>query len=326
MPATHLLAPADILWKTVKSYGLDPEPIFLEEDISREMIMAPGTRISYKKAQHLWEKLSNRINDPCFGLRAAQYWHPSHFNALGFAWLASGTLREAFALLDRYVHMISESTKIHLEEDTTGLSVVLSDTMEQPAFMDFSIIILSEACRLNFGNDFRPVAINFIHPELSCADEYVRLFEAPVTFNAKDDRFTISSRDADKRLPTGNKHLASLHDQYILRYLGKMKSLNFAHQVKAAFLDLMPSGHISVEMVAHRLNMTARSLQRRLGDEGTTFSNLVDEARRDLAEDYINDPSFSLMEVAFVLGFSGSSSFSRAYKRWTGMSPSKARK
>ena len=326
MPATHLLAPADILWKTVKSYGLDPEPIFLEEDISREMIMAPGTRISYKKAQHLWEKLSNRINDPCFGLRAAQYWHPSHFNALGFAWLASGTLREAFALLDRYVHMISESTKIHLEEDTTGLSVVLSDTMEQPAFMDFSIIILSEACRLNFGNDFRPVAINFIHPELSCADEYVRLFGAPVTFNAKDDRFTISSSDADKRLPTGNKHLASLHDQYILRYLGKMKNLNFAHQVKAAFLDLMPSGHISVERVSHRLNMTARSLQRRLGDEGTTFTYLVDEARRDLAEDYIHDPSFSLMEVAFILGFSGYSSFSRAYKRWTGMSPSKARK
>ena len=326
MPATHLLAPADILWKTVKSYGLDPEPIFLEEDISREMIMAPGTRISYKKAQHLWEKLSNRINDPCFGLRAAQYWHPSHFNALGFAWLASATLREAFTLLDRYVHMISESTKIHLEENTTGLSVVLSDTMEQPAFMDFSIIILSEACRLNFGSDFRPVAINFIHPELSCADEYVRLFGAPVTFNAKDDRFTISSRDADKRLPTGNKHLASLHDQYILRYLGKMKSLNFAHQVKAAFLDLMPSGHISVERAAHRLNMTARSLQRRLGDEGTTFSNLVDEARRDLAEDYIHDPSFSLMEVAFILGFSGYSSFSRAYKRWTGMSPSKARK
>jgi AraC-like DNA-binding protein len=72
--------------------------------------------------------------------------------------------------------------------------------------------------------------------------------------------------------------------------------------------------------------MTARSLQRRLRDESTTFSKLVDEARRELAEDYIHDPNFSLMEIAFILGFSDFSSFSRAYKRWTGMSPSKVRK
>ncbi|MGB5882783.1 MAG: AraC family transcriptional regulator [Desulfobulbales bacterium] len=326
MSATYLLSPADILWKTLEAYGLDPEPIFLVEDITREMIMKPGTRISYKKSQNLWGKLSNLIKDPCFGLRAGQYWHPSHFNALGFAWLASVTLREALTRLVRYVHMISESTKIHLVENPAGLSVVYSDTMELPAYMDFSMIILSEACRLNFGNGFKPVAINFIHSEPSCAGDYVRFFNAPVTFNANDDRFIISSSDADKRLPTGNKNLASLHDQYILRYLDRMNDLNLAQQVKTAFLDLMPAGHISVKRVARRLNMTARSLQRRLRAEGTTFSKLVDEARRELAEDYIHDPSFSLMEVAFILGFSDFSSFSRAYKRWTGISPSKVRK
>ena len=326
MFATYLLSPADILWKTLEGYGLDPAPIFLEMDITREMIIKPGARISHKKSQNLWEKLSNLIKDPCFGLRAGQYWHPSHFNALGFAWLASTTLREAFTRLDRYFHMLSESTKIHLEENRAGLSLVYSDTMELPAFMDFSMIILSEACKMNFGSDFKPVAINFIHSEPTCADDYVQFFKAPVTFNANDDRFTISASDADKRLPTGNKHLASLHDQYILRYLEKMKSITLAQRVKSAFLDLMPAGHISIERVARRLNMTARSLQRRLKDENTTFSKLVDEARRELAEDYIHDFSFSLMEVAFILGFSDYSSFSRAYRRWTGMSPSKVRK
>jgi AraC-like DNA-binding protein len=72
--------------------------------------------------------------------------------------------------------------------------------------------------------------------------------------------------------------------------------------------------------------MSARSLQRRLREEGTTFRNLVDEVRRDLAQDYIGDPGISLMEVAFVLGFSVYSSFSRAYKRWTGMSPGEGRR
>ena len=326
MSATYLLSPADIVWQTLEAYGYDPEPIFLMEDITREMIMEPGTRISHNKSHNLWKKLSDIIKDPCFGLLAGKYWHPSHFNALGYAWLASVTLRDALTRLDRYFHMISEKTKIHLKENATELSVVLSNTMEVPAFMDFSMIILTEACRLNFGVDFKPVAINFIHSEPSCAGDYVRFFKAPVTFNAKDDRFTISLSDADKRLPTGNKQLASLHDQYIVRYLDKMNNFNFAQKVKVAFLDLMPAGHISVMRVARRLNMTVRSLQRRLRDENTTFSKLVDEARRELAEDYIHDPIFSLMEIAFILGFSDYSSFSRAYKRWTGMSPTKARK
>ena len=91
MSATYLLSPSSILWKTLEAYGFDPEPIFLEMDITYEMIFKPGTRISHKNTQNLWEKVSNLIEDPCFGLRAGQYWHPSHFNALGFAWLASTT-------------------------------------------------------------------------------------------------------------------------------------------------------------------------------------------------------------------------------------------
>ena len=72
--------------------------------------------------------------------------------------------------------------------------------------------------------------------------------------------------------------------------------------------------------------MSTRSLQRRLREEGRIFSELVDEVRRDLAEDYIRDPGISLMEVAFVLGFSVYSSFARAYKRWTGVSPGEGRR
>ena len=66
MSATYLLSPTDILWKTLEAYGLDPEPIFLVEDITREMIMKPGTRISYKKSQNLWGKLSNLIKGSLF--------------------------------------------------------------------------------------------------------------------------------------------------------------------------------------------------------------------------------------------------------------------
>ena len=139
------------------------------------------------------------------------------------------------------------------------------------------------------------------------------------------DRLTISADDADKRLASGNKHLARLNDQYILQYLAGLDEQDFIVRIKGASLDLLPSGRISLERVASRLNVSVRSLQRRLRDEGTTFRQLVDDVRRELAEDYIGDPATSLMEVAFVLGFSIYSSFSRAYKRWTGLSPVEGR-
>jgi len=326
MSATHLLSQKDILWKILEFYGHDPAPIFLRQGINREMMMKSGMRISYRKSHNLWEKASELIKTPCFGLRAVEYWHPSHFNALGYAWLASVTMREAFTRFDRYVHMITESTDTYLVENSEGLSVVLSTTMDVPAYMDLTMTILTTMCRLNLGRDFRPLAISFIHPELSCTHEYVSFFNAPVTFSADVDKLTISATDADRRLASGNKHLARLNDQYILRYLAGLNNQELHQRVKGVFVDLLPSGHISVKRVARRLNMSKRSLQRKLHEEGMTFSELVDEVRRELAEGYIRDPGINLMEVAFILGFSVYSSFSRAYKRWTGISPAEGRR
>lgn len=87
----------------------------------------------------------------------------------------------------------------------------------------------------------------------------------------------------------------------------------------------MPSGGVSNEKVAQKLNMSTRTLQRKLKASHTTFRTLLDEVRHEFAANYIQDSTFSLMEIAFVLGYSEYSSFSRAYKSWTGISPSEIR-
>ena len=91
-------------------------------------------------------------------------------------------------------------------------------------------------------------------------------------------------------------------------------------------MDMLPSGGVSYEKVAQRLNMSPRSLQRKLQIDHTTFRSLLEEVRQEIAENYIHDSTVNLMEIAFVLGYSEYSSFSRAYKRWTKISPSKIRK
>ena len=323
---THLLSPVDILWNILIDYGYDAESVFLEEGIDREMMLKPGMRITHARADSLLSKLNGLIDDPCWGLRGVKFWHPSHFNALGYAWLASGTLREALNRAVRYAHLIGEDRQHRLEDTAKGLTVTLSRSLKLPALMDLAMSIWLSACRLNYGSDLNPVEVNFIHSQLACAEEYDSYFKAPVNFNADYDSFTLPADAVDKRLPVGNPHLATLSDQYIITYLAELDKNNTVQRVKGAIIDMLPSGEISGERVAQKLNMSTRSLQRKLQRAHTTFGALLDEVRQELAEHYIHDSNISLTEIAFVLGYSEYSSFWRAYKRWTKISPSEIRK
>ncbi len=271
-------------------------------------------------------KLNGLIGDPCWGLRGVKFWHPSHFNALGYAWLASGRLREALTRATRYAHIIGEDREHRLEDTAKGLTVTLSRSLKLPALMDLAMSIWLSACRLNYGPDLNPVEVNLIHSQLACAEEYDSYFKAPIKFNADTDSITFPADAVDKRLPIGNSHLSTLSDQYIVTYLSELDKNNIVQRVNGAIIEMLPSGGVSDEKVAERLNMSTRSLHRKLQGAHTTFGKLLDEVRREIAEHYIHDSKVSLMEIAFVLGYSEYSSFWRAYKRWTKTSPSDIRK
>ena len=103
MTATYLLSSGNILWEILGKYGHDPEPFFSEEGVNKDMLFEQGKRISFNQVNNLWIKAESLIEDPCFGLEAADFWHPSYFCALRYAWLASTTLRKALERLERVV-------------------------------------------------------------------------------------------------------------------------------------------------------------------------------------------------------------------------------
>lgn len=322
---THLLSPADILWKILEDYGHNAGSVFLEVGIDREMLLQPGARVSHAKAEILWARVNEIIEDPCFGLHAAKFWHPCHLHALGHAWLASSTLREALGRACRYARIVGEDRKTQIEDTAEGTIITLSNSLTQPPLMDLSMAILVSACRMNYGPELIPVAVNFIHNRPACSEQYKSFFQSQVNFNADSDCLILPTHAVDKRLPIGNPLLASINERYILSYLAEMDKTKIVSLVKGTIVDMMPSGVVSEEKVAAKLNLSRRSLQRKLKTDRTTFQQLLDEVRQELAKSYIRDPSISLMEIAFLLGYSEYSSFSRAFKRWTSISPSVAR-
>ena len=326
MSATYLLSPLVSLWKIFLAYGHDPEPIFSREGVDYDMILRPGTRIPFRAIDNLWTKATDLIEDPCFGLRAAEFWHPSSFNTLGYACLASSTLREALTRLYRYARMISGTAEIHFDETAKGLTLTISDSLKHPARIDFAMANIMAGCRLNYGEELRPVAVGFIHSQPSCAEKHLSFFRAPVYFSAKSDSITFAIGDVDMELPSGNPHLALISDHITIKYLAKLDKEDIVHRVKAAIIEHLPSGKVTHDKISDSLAMSVRSLQRKLQQNGTSFRDVLDSTREDLAKQYVGDMGVELTETAFLLGFSEHSAFSRAFKRWTGHSPKEARK
>lgn len=144
-------------------------------------------------------------------------------------------------------------------------------------------------------------------------------------FDAAVDSLTLSLEAVDKRLPSANPHLAQINDQVMIKYLAQLNRDDIIQRTKAAIIEQLPSGGVTIDEIAKELYMSTRNLQRQLQERGTTFTAQMDEIRRKLAETYIQDRRLGLSEISFLLGFSEHSSFSRAFKRWTGESPTESR-
>ena len=324
MTCTVLAQTTELALSLLRSYRLDPGPCFRQAGLDSSSVPDPSARVSQSAAQALWQCVADSVDDPDFALRLGGLWHPSHMHALGYAWLASSSLRTALNRLVRYIRVVNEEIRVSLEENDESLVV----TVENPARVDppywFSVsdmTILLAMCRANCGDDLSPVRVTFPHEQPVSTMEYFRYFRCPVEFGAAECSMELSLEDVDRPLPGSNPMLAQLNDQVMIQYLARLDEEDIIARTKAAIIDLLADGRVSDELVAEALHLSTRTLQRRLSDQGTTFKTVLKDVRQDLAMKYIRDSAITLTELSFRLGFSEMSAFSRAFKSWTGQSP-----
>lgn len=327
---TTLASAAGLLWKVIESYDQDPEPYFRKARIDPKLINDPRARLSLTSVDNIYHALFESVNDPCMGLKLACLWHPSYLASLGYAWLASSTLHTALNRLSRYVRIINDAISVSLEEvGDTLVITVSSDDRELPNYYqdDSSSAILVNMCRANYGKELNPISVSFKHDATSaCSGDYYSFFRCPVEFGASSNQVVLSLDVVNKRLTSANPQLAQINDQVMLNYLADLNKDDIVQQVKVAIIDHLPSGNVTDEKISDAVYTSKRSLQRKLNEQGTTFKTILTEVREDLALKYIHDRKLTLTEISFMLGFSEMSSFSRAFKRWTGESPKEFRK
>ena len=331
MLLTKLASIQHILWEILEEYGIDPDPVFRRVNLDPALLFEPGSRYPLRDISALWREMERLIDDPCFGLKTDAYYHPSHFGTIGYAMLASATVRNALERLIRYHRVVSDAGFGALIEDRAAgtLTIELNWNDEPPwtpAREDAALTYILTSCRYTCGKPLSPRRVELTHNQHRCLLQYEKYFGCRVELNRPAPLMSLSLADADRPLRSGDEHLARFHDAIMDDYSSKLFEIRLIRSVQKFLAAHLPDGPVTLEMTAKDLGMSTRKLQRDLKLEGTTFQELLNQTRRELAQRYVQDRQNDLTEVAFILGFADLSTFSRSFKRWTGTSPSKYRK
>ncbi len=326
-----LSSPVLMIAKALDSCGHDSHEIFRQAGLDYERLSRPLSRYSYQSLQRLWSVAVETTGDACFGLRVASFWHPTTFHALGYSWLASRSLAEGFDRFVRYSGMVNTAARGRLQieksPDTFCFSVA-SDALfppPEPAAMDAGMATILTMCRAAYGSHFRPQRLSMRHAGAGREEQFAELFRAPVEFSQDRYAMYIDPEVACESLATANPELVRVNDQVVTDYLAKLDRSDVVMRVRSKLIERMPSGRVDEVDIAAAINLSPRTLQRKLKSQGVSFSSLLDSSRRELGLQYVRNSQYSLSEIAYLLGFAEPGNFSRAFRRWYGKSPSQYR-
>jgi len=320
--------------RTLDNYGISGTDLFKEANIDLSSPNDPENRVPSINMQKAWHLSVQATNDPCFGLAVAKNIQPAALHGLGFSWIASDTLKDALNRLVRYYRILVNAGEIVLEEKDKTLFLWLKIPEHGGriayASLDMGLGMFVQLCRLTAGPSFSPIRVEFQRqdPENEkegSSKEFTDYFDCEIAYGQQENKIGFSVEDLEKHLPTANSALARANDQIVIDYLARFEKHNITNQIRSTVIEQLPSGVPSQENIASQLHQSVRSLQRRLKEEGTTFKQLVDQVRQELAKQYLKEHQRSIGEITYMLGFTEPSNFTRAFKRWVGVSPQQFR-
>ncbi|TVZ41623.1 AraC-like DNA-binding protein [Alteromonadaceae bacterium 2753L.S.0a.02] len=328
MAGTTLTSWALLIWQTLRDEGIEPRPIFEAAGMDPALLGDGNARYSNAAFNKLWRKLAElEVTD--IAIKIGERWNTTTFHALGFAWLASNTLKEAFERLARYGRVVDNSLKVSLVNKGSEylLQFDVDDGVPIDAItLDAAAAALLKMTRMLVGEQFRPLAVYSRESATLCSRILEDKMGVATVYNATQEAWLVDRHTMEAPLPGGNAELARINEGVLADVLARVERDNVSGQVRQKIIVALPSGQISEQRIADELHISSRNLQRKLAEQNTSFKNLLSEVRQQLAQSYIDESHLSLSEISYLLGFSEQASFTRAFKRWQGVSPREYRR
>jgi AraC-like DNA-binding protein len=275
----------------------------------------------------LLEEAAHASGDDALGLHLGSSQGLDSLGVLGSAIITGPDIASVIANASRYFFVHKEGA--HLDRRLEGQDVLITYCVREEGVLNYrqdaelSMAKMMNIARIATGRrNWTPSAVYFEHPEPRDSSEHRRIFRAPIYFSQPCNALVTPRRTLAMPVrgsdPDSLRQLQSLANAYASKHLA---SDDLLACVRQHIMGGLRAGSISIHPVAEALGTSERTLQRRLGERGLAFNALVENVRRELAKYYLQQDHLTLTEIGYLLGYSELSAFSRAFRRWTGVSP-----
>lgn len=326
--ATFSIAIARDIVQYVAAQGVEADLLYRAADIDSTWLDDPDRQVSGEVLQYLWREAIAQTGDRNLGLHIGEAFDLAAIGIVGYVLLNCKTYGQVLEKLSQYTRLFSQGVAIHHQvvngwvqcdcEIIGDRKNYLLDEPRHPIESTFSALMT--ATRQLTSNALQPDAVWFQHPCPEDDTEHQRIFQTTVEFSKPVNRIVFPATCLDWSVRSANPNLLLVFERHAATML-EAQSQSYSQKVMQTMTRQLQGKVPNIEAIAHSLMTSVRQLQRELQAENTSYQQLLEEARKDLAIQHFKNPETSIHDVAFLLGFSEPSAFHRAFKQWTGQTP-----
>lgn len=323
MPNSAYVFAGVTIRSVLQDLGIEAANVLRRADLPEDLLTREDGRLNADQYFRFWESIGQESDDPLLPLRIAEVISAEAFVPPIFAALCSPNFEVATDRLARFKKLIAPMTlSTHSTETEFTVSVRWLDNPRTPpaSLVAKELAFLLRLARLATRTPVEALRVTSPTPPQP-ADAYAQFFGVAVE-TGPECSVTVSREDALRPFLTSDPELWSSFEPSLRQRLAELDaSAKTSEKVRAALLECLPSGRTTMPIVATRLTMSQRTLQRRLQEESTSFQEILSQTRADLARHYLANTEIPNAQIAFLLGFRDTNSFYRAFREWTGTTP-----
>ena len=307
--------------------GKDPTAILSKAGLTAEEACDPGIRLEVPTQIKLLELAAEELQDEFLGFHLARSFDLRNIGLVYYVMASSEQLADALRNAERYSQTMNEGVRLRFSLQDRAVTIALDyvsvDRHAERHQIEFWLVTLVRICRQVTDTRLAPSRLKMKHFRNGTPAEFSAFFGSNVEFGADGDAISFPAPLATLPVVGRDEYLNELLRRYAEEALEQRPRARptVRSRVEEILPKLLPHGRAVASEVARRLGLSSRTLSRKLGEEGASFAEILDQLRAALAKRYLDDETLPVSEIAWLLGYREVSSLTHAFKRWTGMTP-----
>jgi AraC-like DNA-binding protein len=319
-----------LIYEAMKRQGIDTNAIFSRLGVDEDYVYTDQLRTPHSAQLYFWQVVEDVSGDPDIGLHLGQRLPAYKGQVLEYLFLSSPTFGEGLRRAQNYQRLLSDAanTGFFIEGDNACMVLdAASDEVQRLRhFSECFVQGLITFFRSVTDDTFRPSRIEFEHDREANQSYVADVFGCEVVFGAKENRLYFPVELLEHASPHAEPELLDLHERFASEQVARLEKKDIVGQVERIVAELLDSGEVTLDAVATRLGIKPRTLRTRLTEAETSFNQVLADFRYRLARQLLATTDESIDEIVYLTGFSEPSTFYRAFKRWSNMTPIEYRK